>query len=160
MLEIVSTPLAAIRLECRRSGEEMSERVLVVDDDPDMLKLIGMILGETELQIVMTQHPMEALELARSSGYDLVITDLKMRGLDGIELLQAIRSFDPEIPVIIITGHASAEAAADAVANDAFDFIAKPFRNEQLLFVINRALRWVKLQREVRMLRETVDHML
>lgn len=135
----------------------MAERVLVVDDEPDMLKLIGMILRETELEIVMTQNPMEAFEFARNGGYDLVITDLKMNGLDGVELLNAIRSFDRDIPVIILTAYATAEAAADAMANDAFDFITKPFRKEQLLFAVNRALRWVKLQHEAKGLRKMLQ---
>ena len=132
----------------------MAERVLVVDDESDMLKLIGMILGETELQIVTTQDPMEALKFARNGGYDLVITDLKMKGLDGVELLNAIRSCDRDMPVIIVTAYATAEAAADAMANDAFDFISKPFHKAQLLFAVNRALRWVKLQREAKDLRK------
>jgi DNA-binding NtrC family response regulator len=132
----------------------MSERILVVDDEPDMLKFISMILRETESQVVTTSDPIEALELARIGEYDLVITDLKMPGLDGIELLNSIRSFNSDIPVIIITAYATAEAAADAMSNAAFDFITKPFRKEQLLFTLDKAFRWLKIKRENRMLRE------
>jgi len=132
----------------------MAERILVIDDEPDMLKYISMILRETESQVVTTSDPLEAVELARLGGYDLVITDLKMPGLDGIELLNSIRTFNSDIPVIIITAYATAEAAADAMSNAAFDFITKPFRKEQLLFTLDKAFRWLRIKRENDMLRE------
>ena len=135
----------------------MAVRILVVDDEPDMLKFISMILRETESQIVTTSDPIEALELARLGRYDLVISDLKMPGLDGMGLLNAIRAFDADIPVIIITAYATAEATADAMANSAFDFITKPFRKEQLLFTLDKAFRWLDIQRENRMLREMLS---
>ncbi|HTZ18102.1 MAG TPA: response regulator [Dissulfurispiraceae bacterium] len=132
----------------------MTERILVIDDEPDMLKYISMILRETESQVVTTSDPLEAVELARLGGYDVVITDLKMPGLDGIELLNSIRNFNSDIPVIIITAYATAEAAADAMSNAAFDFITKPFRKEQLLFSLDKAFRWLKIKRENDLLRE------
>jgi DNA-binding NtrC family response regulator len=135
-------------------GDAMALRILVVDDEPDMLKFISMILRETETQIVTTSDPVEALELAQLGRYDLVISDLNMPGLDGMELLNSIRSFDADIPVIIITAYPTAEAVADAMANSAFDFLIKPFRKEQLLFTLDKACKWLDLQRENRLLRE------
>jgi DNA-binding NtrC family response regulator len=136
----------------------MAEKILVVDDEPDMLRLLSMIVKEkTPYDITTTNNPIEAVELAIKGGYDVVITDLKMPGLDGIELLNAVRKFDQDIPIIIITAYATAESAAEAMDKNAFDFITKPFRKEQILFTIEKALKWLRTQRENKMLREQLE---
>jgi DNA-binding NtrC family response regulator len=136
----------------------MAEKILVVDDEPDMLRLLSMIVKEkTPYDITTTNNPIETVELAIKGGYDVVITDLKMPGLDGIELLNAVRKFDQDIPIIIITAYATAESAAEAMDKNAFDFITKPFRKEQILFTIEKALKWLRTQRENKMLRERLE---
>jgi DNA-binding NtrC family response regulator len=133
----------------------MSERILIVDDELDMLTLLRMIIKEkTNYEAVATNNPIEAIELAKKDGFDIVITDLKMPGLDGLEFLKTIRQFDPDIPVIMITAYATAAAAEEAISLNAYDFISKPFKKEQILFSINRAVKWTKLQREVKRLKE------
>jgi DNA-binding NtrC family response regulator len=138
-----------------RQEEDMPEKILAVDDEPDMLKLLSMIIKEkTPYEIVTTNNPLEALEIVRQGGFDIVIADLKMPGLDGVELLEAIRGINEDTPVIIITAYSSTESAAETMHKGAFDFITKPFRKEQILYTIDRAFKWVKLQKENRMLRE------
>jgi len=133
----------------------MPERILAVDDEPDMLKLLSMIVREkTPYEIVTTNNPLEALELAKQGGFDVVIADLKMPGLDGIELLEAIKKVDEDIPVIIITAYGTVESAVESMQKGGFDFITKPFRKEQMLFTIDKALKFLKLQRENKMLKE------
>ena len=133
----------------------MPEKILIVDDEPDMLKLLSMIIKEkTPYEVTTTNNPLEALELAKKGGFDLVITDLKMPGLDGMELLDAIKRVDEDIPLIIITAYGTVEAAAEAMQKGGFDFITKPFRKEHILFTIDRAIKWLKLERENKMLRE------
>ncbi len=133
----------------------MPEKLLVVDDEPDMLRLLTMIIKDkTPYDLITTNNPVEALELAKKGGFDIVITDLKMPGLDGIELLSAVRDFDADIPIIIITAYATAESATEAMDKNAFDFITKPFRKEQILFTIEKALKWLRTQRENKALRE------
>jgi DNA-binding NtrC family response regulator len=133
----------------------MPEKILAVDDEPDMLKLLSMIIKEkTPYEIVTTNNPLEALEIVRQGGFDIVIADLKMPGLDGIELLESIKQVDEDIPVIIITAYGTVESAAETMHKGAFDFITKPFRKEQILYTIDRAFKWVKLQKENRMLKE------
>lgn len=133
----------------------MAERILIVDDEPDMLKLLGMILREkTSYEITTTNNPIEARELVKQGGFDLVISDLKMPGLDGIEIIDAVKKVDVDIPVIIITAFASVESASEAIQKGGFDFITKPFRKEQILFTIDKALKWLKVQRENKMLRD------
>jgi DNA-binding NtrC family response regulator len=136
----------------------MPEKLLIVDDEPDMLKLLSMIIkANTAYEFATTNNPLEALEMAKGGGYDLLLTDLKMPGLDGIELLNAVREFDQEIPIIIITAYATAESAAEAMDKNAFDFITKPFRKEQVIFTIEKAMKWLRTQRENRVLREQLN---
>jgi len=133
----------------------MPEKILIVDDEPDMLKLLSMIIKEkTPYEVTTTNNPLEALELAKKGGFDLVITDLKMPGLDGMELLDAIKRVDEDIPLIIITAYGTVEAAAEAMKKGGFDFITKPFRKEHILFTIDKAMKWLKLERENKMLKE------
>ena len=130
-------------------------KILIIDDEPDMLKLLSMILREkTAYEITTTNNPIEAVELAKQGGFDLVISDLKMPGLDGLEVIDAVKKVDEDTPVIIITAFASVESASEAIQKGGFDFITKPFRKEQILFTIDKALKWLTVQRENKMLKE------
>ena len=132
----------------------MPAKILAVDDEPDMLKLLSMIVREkTPHQIVTTNNPLEALEIVKQGSIDMVIADLKMPGLDGSELLEAVKAVDKEIPVVIITAFATEEAAAETLEKGGFDFIIKPFRKEQILTTIDKAIKWTQMQRENRELR-------
>ena len=136
----------------------MAEKILIVDDEPDMLKLLSMtIQRKTPYQVSVTNNPLEALELAKKGGFDLVITDLKMPGLDGIELLRAVKSLNPDTPVIMMTAYGTVESASEAMEKGGFDFITKPFRIEHILFTIERAMKWIKLQQENKLLREQLQ---
>ncbi len=133
----------------------MAEKILIVDDEPDMLRLLSMIIKEkTPYEVTTTNNPLEALELAKKGSFDLLVADLKMPGLNGIELLESVKRFDEDIPTIIITAYGTVEAAVETMHKGAFDFITKPFRKEQILFTIERALKWVRVQKENKMLRE------
>ncbi|MEJ5228044.1 response regulator [Thermodesulfovibrio sp.] len=134
----------------------MAEKILIVDDEPDMLKLLSMILREkTPYEITTTNNPIEAVELAKEGNFDLVITDLKMPGLDGLQLLEEVKKRDEDVPVIIIiTAYGTIDAATEAIEKGGFDFITKPFKKEQILFTIEKALKWLRVQRENRMLKE------
>jgi DNA-binding NtrC family response regulator len=133
----------------------MPEKILIVDDEPDMLKLLSMIISEkTPYEVTTTNNPLEALELVKKGGFDLVIADLKMPGLNGIGLLDVIKRLEEDIPVVIITAYGTIEAATEAMQKGGFDFITKPFRKEQILFTISKAIKWLNLQRENKMLKE------
>ena len=133
----------------------MAEKILIVDDEPDMLKLLSMtIQRKAPYQVTTTNNPVEALELVKGGGFDLIISDLKMPGLDGIELLDAVKRLDPDIPVILMTAYGTIESASEAMEKGGFDFITKPFRIEQILFTIDRAMKWLKLQKENKLLKE------
>lgn len=133
----------------------MPEKLLIVDDEPDMLKLLSMIIREkTPYEVITTNNPLEALNFISKGGFDMVIADLKMPGLDGIELLDAVKRVNQDIPVIIITAYGTVESAAETIEKGGFDFITKPFRKEQILMTIDKALKWLKLQRENKMLKD------
>jgi DNA-binding NtrC family response regulator len=133
----------------------MPERILAVDDEPDMLKLLSMIIRDkTPYEVTTTNNPMEALELISKGGFDLIIADLKMPGIDGIELLGSIKQIDADLPVIIITAYGTVESAIETMKKGGFDFITKPFRKEQILFTIEKALNFLRLQRENKALKE------
>ncbi len=129
-------------------------RILIVDDEPDMVENLSRILTRAGHHCLSTTEPRRALELLESDRPDLLITDLKMPGMDGMELLRHARSLDPATPVIVITAFASIESAVEAMKEGAFDYLPKTFSIDQLTVVVNRALAQRRLQLENRNLRE------
>jgi DNA-binding NtrC family response regulator len=136
----------------------MPQRILIIDDEMDMLMLLRMIIEDnTEHQVETTNSPSESLKLFREKEIDLVITDLKMPGMDGLELFAELKELKPEVPVIIITAYGSNEVAASALKKGVKDFIAKPFRKTDILFTINRVLEFSQLQKENLRLKKMLD---
>ncbi len=127
----------------------MADRLLIVDDELDMLLLLKMILTEkTAYEVVTTPNPLEVEQLFQEKPFQLVITDLSMPGMDGIELIGVIKKLDPLVPVIIITAYGSIESAIESTKKGAFDFITKPFRKEQIILTIEKALEFRRIQIE------------
>jgi DNA-binding NtrC family response regulator len=127
----------------------MNERILLVDDELDMLLLLKMILTEkTPYEIITTPNPLEVEKIYGEKSFQLVVSDLSMPGMDGIELIDVIKRLDPLIPVIIITAYGSIESAIESTKKGAFDFITKPFRKEQIILTIEKALEFRRIQTE------------
>ena len=127
----------------------MSQSILVIDDELDMLMLLRMIIEDnTDYEVETTNNPSEALKLLTEKDYDLVISDLKMPGMDGIELFNELREIKPDIPVIIMTAYGSLETSEDAMKKGVADFITKPFRKDSILFTINRVLELARIRQE------------
>jgi DNA-binding NtrC family response regulator len=128
----------------------MAERLLVVDDEPNMLRLLKTILmDKTGYEVDTTNNPLEVEKMLKEQPYDLVVTDLKMPLVDGIDLIDIIKKIDSQIPVIIITAYGTMETAEEAIQKGAYDFITKPFRKESILITIKRALEWKRMQSEL-----------
>jgi YesN/AraC family two-component response regulator len=128
----------------------MKQRILAVDDEPHMLLLLERIITEkTPYSIVTTNNPLEVPELLQKEQFDVIITDLKMPGLDGLELLRGIRSGNRFEQVIMITAFGSLESAVEAMSQGVFDYITKPFKKEQIIFTVDRAMRWQRLKRDM-----------
>jgi len=136
----------------------MAERILVIDDELDMLMLLRMIIEEkTGYEVETTNNPSEGLKMLTERNYDLVITDLKMPGMDGLELFEELREIRSDIPVIIITAYGSPEAADEALNKGVADFITKPFRKDTILFIMRRVLELAKVKKENIELKKRLD---
>jgi DNA-binding NtrC family response regulator len=128
----------------------MPERILVVDDEPNMLRLLKTILmDKTGYEVEATNNPLEVSKMLQEGHHDLVVTDLKMPLVDGMDLIDIIKKIDPLIPVIVITAYGTIETAEEAIQKGAYDFITKPFRKESILITIKRALEWKRMQGEL-----------
>ncbi len=133
-------------------------RILAVDDELDMLALLKMIIeGYSDHQVTATNNPLEAVELMEKEPFDLILTDLKMPGLDGMELLGRAKQLDEEALVLVITAYGSLESAEEAMAKGAFDYITKPFRKEQILLAIDKAMRWRDLVRQNKEMKQRLE---
>jgi DNA-binding NtrC family response regulator len=104
----------------------MSRKILVVDDEPGMRKSLAMILRREQYQVTETASVAEAVGHLKEEGYDLVIADLKMEPLDGLDLLTLIHRYRTACPVIIMTAFGTPEARSEAAALGAVDFVEKP----------------------------------
>ncbi len=126
----------------------MSARVLVVDDDPGVRYTLREILESSNLQVAEAADGIEALERFEASPCPLVITDLRMPRMDGMELLRRLSAQAPAPRVVVITAHGSERQAVEAMKAGAYDYFRKPFDNDELLAVVSRAVEAVRLSAE------------
>jgi DNA-binding NtrC family response regulator len=127
----------------------MSEKILIVDDEVDMRELLELIITDrTSYQVVTVSNPLEVPALLKEGGFDLLISDLRMPQMDGMELLEQARKIDPQLPYIILTAYGTVESAIEAMRKGALDYITKPFRQEQILLTVEKALKFRRLQKE------------
>lgn len=128
------------------SMEKSDTRLLVVDDELGMRDMLSIELGGKGYQVMVAGNGQEALERMRGQKFDLVITDLMMPQMDGINLLENLKSLDPELEVIMATGHGTIESAVAAMKTGAYDFILKPYNLDELNVLIEKALEKKKLK--------------
>lgn len=119
---------------------KQSPRLLIIDDEPIVGKRLQQAFGKLGLDVEIFTSPLPAMEAMTRKPFDIVVTDLKMAEMDGIEVLRRARQLNNRARVIIITGYASQETADAASGEGVFDFLAKPFRLEELKSAVNRAL--------------------
>ena len=136
----------------------MKGRILVVDDDQSMCELIEADLSRRGFQISWYTSADEAFRVLKNKEFDVVITDLQMPGMDGIDLCNRIVSNRPDIPVIVITAFGSMETAIKAMRAGAYDFVTKPVEMEILALTLERAVKHRLLQEQVKILSEVVEH--
>src|ERR687889_346375 len=116
------------------------KNILVVDDEKSQREILELILSEEGYDVTTAASGEAALKFAKDRRFDLALTDLKMTGMDGIELLQHLLAYDSSIIVILLTAHGSIESAKEALRRGAFDYLEKPYDKAALLETINRAL--------------------
>ena len=134
----------------------MKARVVVVDDEPKMAKAIASALERSGHECVVLTSGREALDEVLSRAPDVVVTDWRMEGLDGIELLRKIHTARPATPVILVTAYGDVPSAVAAMRAGAFDYVTKPFDNDELRNLVERALELRRLRDENRELRREI----
>jgi len=132
-------------------------RILVVDDDESLRRVTEVQLQQGGYQVLTAASGQEALELLQKRPVELVVTDLKMPGMSGLELLKRIRADYPELVVIVVTAFGTIETAVEAMRAGAYDYVTKPVHIEELKLTIGRALEHVQLRQEVQALRTSLD---
>jgi DNA-binding NtrC family response regulator len=136
----------------------MSERILIVDDESDMLELLRRIVEKnTAYEVLTCSNPLAVMDLLKETPCELVISDLKMPGMDGISTLEKVKQLDESTAVIIMTAFGTIETAIDAMRKGAFDYITKPFRKEKILVTIDKALEWHRLRTENERLKQKLE---
>lgn len=118
--------------------------LLIVDDDPYILESIATLLGALGYIVHTSQNAHDAMEKIKKMNFDLILTDIKMPQVTGIELLQDIHAFNKQLPVILMTAFAELDVAVDAIKKGAFDFITKPYNPDYLLHSIEKAVKYTR----------------
>ena len=130
--------------------------ILIVDDDSDMRNLLRDILEDQSYRVVLAQDGEEALKKLNTDQFCIVLTDLRMKGMDGLQLLRKVTKSHQECNFIMMTAFGTVETAVEAMKEGAFDYLTKPIKTEELLVTVDKALREALLRREVEQLRQQV----
>ena len=131
--------------------------VLIIDDEPLMRISIADALKAEGCQVKVATTGLEGVDLIRKEPFEIVITDLRLPGMDGLQILQACKEISSKIGVIVITAHGSVETAVEAIKMGAYDYITKPFSMDELLLIVKRLVKVLELEDENRSLREELE---
>ena len=134
-----------------------ARRILVVDDDESLRRVTQVQLAQIGYNVVTAENGNQALAVLQQTPQDLVITDLKMPVMSGVDLLKRIRAEYPETIVLMITAFGTVETVVEAMKAGAYDYITKPVHPDELKLVVNRALEHRHLLEEVQILRSSLD---
>ncbi len=134
-----------------------SARILVIDDEEVVCRSCSRLLSEEGHRVDTNLDPRDGLAIAEQEPYDVIIVDLKMPGISGMEFLQRIKAVRPEIEVVMMTGYAQIATAVEAMKLGAFDYIPKPFSPDQLVVTVGKALETRELLSENRYLRRELE---
>lgn len=133
------------------------ETILIVDDEKNYLTILSAILEDEGFEVLTAQGGQEALEIHKTSDLDLILTDMKMPLMDGIQLLENLKSVDPDLPVIMMTAHGTVDKAVEAIQKGAYTYVLKPFDNERLIIYVKKATSMYQVVKENRRLRDAVE---
>ena len=138
-----------------KNGSLIASEILIVDDEEDIRDLIAGILHDEGYTTRVASDSDSALAAIRARRPQLVVLDIWLQGskLDGIEILETVKREQPDLPVVMISGHGTIETAVASIKKGAYDFVEKPFKADRLLMVVERALESARLKREVQELK-------
>ncbi len=148
---------APTHAERRKLTMRRNASVLVIDDEEIMRDILGTLLEREGYSVRLAANGQEGLDLAKSLPFDAVIVDVMMPGLDGLQVLDELKKHDEELPVLMITAYASMESAISAMKKGAFDYITKPFKNDEVLVVLQNAIERRQLVAENVSLRQNLQ---
>ncbi|MGH7434380.1 MAG: sigma-54-dependent transcriptional regulator, partial [Polyangiaceae bacterium] len=137
----------------------MERRILIIDDDTSMLDTLRVELESRGNEVAVESAPEVALRRLAEGDFSVVLTDINMKGMSGVDLCQEVVSLREETPVIVMTAFASVESAVGSIRAGAYDFVTKPFTIDELVITIERALKHRELREEVKRLRRVVDEL-
>jgi DNA-binding NtrC family response regulator len=135
----------------------MSGSILIVDDEKGQREILTTILHKEGYRIVDVPGGREALERLNGEEFDLILTDLKMQGMSGMELLESVLAEDPQQCIVMMTAHGTIDSAVEAMKKGAFDYLEKPLEREDLLLTVQRAFERIMLLRENRVLHKKLE---
>jgi two-component system response regulator HydG len=135
----------------------MKPRILVVDDEPSHRKMIEAVLSAEGYEVTQAEDGQAAISAVEDRFHDLIIMDVRMPNVDGVEALQKIKQISPDIPVIIMTAYASVGTAVEALKSGAYDYLTKPLDIEELKILVAKALRFHQLEQENIFLKERLN---
>jgi signal transduction histidine kinase len=135
----------------------MEKQVLLVDDEPGILKVLGISLADRGYRVLTAENGEEALRVFHEARPEVILTDIKMPGMDGIELLKRIKEESPNTEVIMITGHGEMELAIQSLKYDASDFITKPIDDEALDIALRRAIEKLSYKKKLKEYTEDLE---
>jgi putative two-component system response regulator len=139
------------------SEAEEKAKIVLVDDDPYVLEFVSALMGEYGYDYKAFNNAEDAFSFFQKNPVDVVLTDIKMPVVSGIELLERICDSKPDVPVILMTAHAEVDIAVDAIKKGAFDFIIKPYRSEQLVHSIEKAILYRRLVEKEKEYKRTLE---
>ncbi len=134
-------------------------RLLVVDDEPIAVRNLERVLSKEGYEVGTASNGQAALKEIQKRSYDVVLTDLKMEKVDGMQVLRRSKEIDPDIEVVLITGFAAIDTAIEAMKEGAYHYIAKPFKLDEVRKIVREAVEKVRLKKENRQLKEQVENL-
>ncbi|MFN2351829.1 MAG: sigma-54-dependent transcriptional regulator, partial [Kiritimatiellia bacterium] len=117
-------------------------KIILVDDEPSILSVLNVLLKAEGYEVTPVDGGDKALAIIKDHQFDLMISDIRMKPVDGITLLRAVREHQPAMAVLMVTGYGSVETAVEAMKLGAFDYITKPFKVDEMLITVHRALEY------------------
>jgi signal transduction histidine kinase/FixJ family two-component response regulator len=137
----------------------MSTKLLLADDEEGIRKVLGIYLADSGFEVLTAENGLQALDIFRKAQPPIVLTDLRMPGLDGIELLRTIKSESPDTEVIMITGHGDMDLAIESLKLEATDFVTKPINDDVLDIALKRAQERIAMRRQLREYTENLENL-
>jgi len=132
-------------------------RILIVDDEPQIRRILSILLCENGFEVLEAESGEQALAVAEKLRFDIALLDINMPGMDGLAALRALLKIHSNLDCVMMTAYGTIRSAVEAMKSGAFNYLAKPFDNDELLLIINRALEMRNLTREVEELRNELS---